>query len=119
MEENTRTDLMQFVPDFVKHLPSELVAHIFSFLDHTSLMNCERVSRLWQEVARSPHVWRETFKNQYGPWKSKPGNDWKKMFHVRQELDLHWRQGKVNEQYLRGHTDSVYCVQFDESVLFS
>lgn len=113
------SDTLAVRRDFVKHLPSELTTHIFSFLDHASLMNCEQVSHLWQEVARSPHVWRETFKSQYGPWKSKPGNDWKRMFQIRNELDLRWKQGKVTETYLRGHTDSVYCVQFDDEKIIT
>ena len=37
---------------------------------------------------------------------------------ARQALERRWRQGPINKQvtatYLTGHTDSVYCVQFDE-----
>jgi F-box and WD-40 domain protein 1/11 len=100
--------------DLVKSLPSEITAHILSFLDHRSLVNCELVSRAWMVAARDRHVWRNVFHDEHGPWKSKPGNDWKRMFKVRQELNLRWTQGHVTESYLKGHTDSVYCVQFDE-----
>lgn len=100
--------------DFVRFLPSEITAHILSFLDHQSLVNCESVSRAWMVAARDRHVWRSVFRNEHGPWKSKPGNDWKRMFKVRQELNLRWTQGRVTATYLKGHTDSVYCVQFDE-----
>ncbi|KAI5792444.1 WD40-repeat-containing domain protein [Peziza echinospora] len=113
------SDTLAVRRDFVKTLPSELTTHIFSYLDHKSLINCERVSHLWQNVAKSPHVWRETFKAQHGPWKSKPGNDWKRMFQVRQELDHRWKQGQVTAKYLRGHTDSVYCVQFDDQKIIT
>lgn len=102
--------------DFVKILPSEITAHILSFLDHQSLLNCESVSHSWLNAARDRHVWRNVFRDAHGPWKSRPGNDWKKMFEVRQELNHRWEQGQVTAKYLKGHTDSVYCVQFDEYV---
>lgn len=35
---------------------------------------------------------------------------------VRQALDRRWKDGKAAAIYLQGHTDSVYCVQFDEYV---
>jgi len=113
------SDTLAVRRDFVKTLPSELTTHIFSFLDHKTLLNCELVSHVWHDVARSPHVWRQTFKSQHGPWKTKPGNDWKKMFQVRHELDHRWRQGQVTAKYLRGHTDSVYCVQFDDEKIIT
>ncbi|KAF8466953.1 WD40-repeat-containing domain protein [Kalaharituber pfeilii] len=113
------SDTLAVRRDFVKTLPSELTTHIFSFLDHRTLLNCELVSHLWRDVARSPHVWRETFQAAHGPWKSKPGNDWKRMFQVWQNLDYQWEHGKVTEKYLRGHTDSVYCVQFDDEKIIT
>lgn len=108
------TMLMSLRIDFVKILPSEITAHILSFLDHQSLVNCESVSHPWLNAARDRHVWRKVFQDEHGPWKSRPGNDWKKMFKVRQELNHRWQQGQVTAKYLKGHTDSVYCVQFDE-----
>lgn len=109
--------LMSSRIDFVKILPSEITAHILSFLDHQSLVNCESVSHPWLNAARDRHVWRNVFQDEHGPWKSRPGNDWKKMFKVRQELNHRWQQGQVTAKYLKGHTDSVYCVQFDEYVV--
>lgn len=108
--------LMRLQIDFVKILPSEITAHILSFLDHQSLVNCESVSHPWLNAARDRYVWRNVFQDEHGPWKSRPGNDWKKMFKVRQELNHRWQQGQVTAKYLKGHTDSVYCVQFDEYV---
>ncbi|PWW73377.1 WD40 repeat-like protein [Tuber magnatum] len=105
--------------DFVKFLPPEITAHILSFLDHQSLVNCEPVSRAWMVAARDRHVWRNVFRAEHGPWKSKPGNDWKRMFKVRQELNLRWTQGRVTAKYLKGHTDSIYCVQFDDKKIIT
>ncbi|KAL7270967.1 hypothetical protein RUND412_006304 [Rhizina undulata] len=105
--------------DFVDMLPSEITAHILSFLDHQSLVNCEQVSHAWREAALDRHVWREVFKNEHGPWKTEPGKDWKKMFTVRRELDRRWEKGIVSAKYLKGHTDSVYCVQFDDNKIIT
>lgn len=105
--------------DFVKILPSEITAHILSFLDHQSLVNCESVSHQWLNAARDRHVWRNVFRDEHGPWRSRPGNDWKKMFKVRQELNHRWQKGQVTAKYLKGHTDSVYCVQFDEKKIIT
>lgn len=37
---------------------------------------------------------------------------------VRRNLDQRWKDGKAAAIYLKGHTDTVYCVQFDEYVGF-
>ncbi len=95
-------------------LPAEITAHILSFLDHRSLINCEYVSRNWREASTNRHVWRDVFREEHGPWKSSPGKDWKKMFSVRKELDARWQKAEVTLKYLKGHQDSVYCVQFDK-----
>ena len=36
------------------------------------------------------------------------------MLQARRELQRGWENGKAAAIYLEGHTDSVYCVQFDE-----
>lgn len=51
-----------------------------------------------------------------GLGKTMPNQDWKKMTLVRQALDRRWKEGQAAAIYLQGHTDSVYCVQFDEYV---
>lgn len=35
---------------------------------------------------------------------------------VRRNLDQRWKDGKAAAIYLKGHADTVYCVQFDEYV---
>ncbi len=46
--------------------------------------------------------------------KALPDQDWKKMHQVRSTIDKNWNEGKARPVYFTGHTDSVYCVQFDE-----
>ncbi|KAJ5684132.1 uncharacterized protein N7477_000477 [Penicillium maclennaniae] len=116
--------------DPVSYLPAEISAHILSYLDPASLMDSESVSKAWHLQASSPHVWKHVFHGAYprrparsastkktlsvGSGKSIPNQDWKKMFLVRRSLEQRWKQGKAAAIYLHGHTDSVYCAQFDE-----
>jgi F-box and WD-40 domain protein 1/11 len=120
--------------DPVAYLPAELVSHVFSFLNPASLVQLEAVSKSWNKAASSHHVWRNVFRRKYGfrsseqsssstttrkiqsagLGKTLPNQDWKKMAMVRRSLDRRWKDGKAAAIYLKGHTDTVYCVQFDE-----
>lgn len=121
--------------DPVDVLPEELVVQILSYLDAASLIEAEVVSRRWYESARSHHVWKHVFLKEFGykhqststqpaqlqvggPGLGKiiPDQDWKTMWRARRALDQRWRDGYAAAIYLEGHTDCVYCVQFDESV---
>jgi F-box and WD-40 domain protein 1/11 len=44
-----------------------------------------------------------------------PGQNWKTMFAARAEINKRWKAGTPAAIYLNGHTDSVYCCQFDEN----
>lgn len=125
--------------DPVAYLPAELVSHVFSFLNPASLVQLEAVSKSWNKAASSHHVWRNVFRQKYGfrssglsslstatrkiqsagLGKTLPNQDWKKMAMVRRTLDQRWKDGKAAAIYLKGHTDTVYCVQFDEYVDFT
>lgn len=120
--------------DPVALLPTEISAHILSYLNPPSLLNSELVSRAWRE-ASSPHVWKQVFRGAYeqrpasetktklkqssGLGKTIPNQDWKKMFLVRRALDQRWKDGKAAAIYLQGHEDSVYCSQFDEKKIIT
>ena len=120
----TYTDLYSLVP-------AELVSLIFSFLDAASLTKVALVSKKWQEAANDRHVWRDIFLNKFGLitactslplpvggrglGKSRTAEqDWKQMFKSRLQLAKNWKNGNATAIYLNGHTDSVYCVQYDE-----
>jgi F-box and WD-40 domain protein 1/11 len=45
-----------------------------------------------------------------------PGQDWKQKYKVRMTINRRWKGCSPNAIYLNGHTDSVYCCQFDEYV---
>lgn len=118
-------------------LPKELVTHILSFLDAASLISSELVCRRWHEFAVDPLVWREIFFSDFlsqipslpdtfdsfqyrdsGVGKLDPGQDWKLMWKTRKSLNQRWSEGYAAAVYLEGHSDSVYCVQFDEYAVY-
>lgn len=119
----------------MQNLPGEITELIFSHLDAPSLTRAEGVSRAWQQVASSSHVWKTVFLRRFEPQvhvspkpismggagcgkfkygKPLPGQNWKDMYRVRMTINRRWRGCSPNAIYLNGHTDSVYCCQFDE-----
>ena len=131
-------DSLSTVPrkDFVKDLPAELGESILSCLDAQSLTNIERVNKCWQQAARSRHIWRNLFLAEYGTnphpvqepllpvgaagiGRREPQKDWRLMYKARKEIERNWRNGNGSAIYLSGHTDSVYCVQFDDQKLIT
>ena len=108
---------------------------ILTFLPESSLRVAETVSSKWHAVASSTYMWRNRFLTDYGrsarlallmpspvggPGTGKAGvanQQWKKMYKARRDLECNWSAGTAGATYLQGHTDSVYCVQFDEYVI--
>ncbi|KAL6709374.1 hypothetical protein ACN47E_001781 [Coniothyrium glycines] len=122
--------------DPFQRLPAELSTTVLSNLDAASLVCAERVCKTWHEHASSPHVWRNVFLRKYKPEvhvspapiqmgglgvgkmagnSPAPAQDWKQMFAARCEMNRRWKAGTPAAIYLNGHTDSVYCCQFDET----
>ncbi|KAL3453686.1 WD40-repeat-containing domain protein [Aspergillus insuetus] len=135
-----RSESSDLGPDIVRldpiaFFPTEIIGQVLSYLEPESLMNCELVSRGWRKQASSKHVWRHVFRRCYvqqrsadfrpqkhlaaGLGKSVFQQDWKKLYLVRRALDQRWKDGKAAAIYLQGHTDSVYCVQFDEDKIIT
>lgn len=118
--------------DFVSRLPTELAIQVLAYLDAATLATASRVSTGWNKAAANQHIWRESFLREKtttyatsGPIKPgtglgippvRPNNDWKEIYRVKQELDKRWKEGKAKPVYLNGHSDSIYCLQFDEYV---
>ncbi|KAL4795591.1 WD40-repeat-containing domain protein [Aspergillus venezuelensis] len=134
-----RFDSSDYLPDVVRRdpvafFPTEVMSQVLSYLDPESLLKSGIVSRAWREQASSQHIWRHVFltcfgdrrpaggagkKPSSGLGKSSFQQDWKKLYLVRRTLESRWKEGKAAAIYLQGHTDSVYCVQFDEDKIIT
>ncbi|KAL4882892.1 WD40-repeat-containing domain protein [Aspergillus karnatakaensis] len=127
---DSESDLVRVDP--VAFLPTEILSQVLSYLDPDTLMSSELVSHAWREQASSQHIWRHVFRRCYGQVPSSGtkrtaagvgkavfDQDWKKFLLVRRALDSRWKEGKAAAIYLQGHTDSVYCVQFDEDKIIT
>ena len=114
-------------------LPKELFTQALSYLDAPSLISSELVSWRWYASASDPLVWKQIFHSDFRPQtqtipenspdfqiggrgmgNAQPGQDWKRMWKVRKALHQRWTDNHAAAIYLEGHSDSVYCVQFDE-----
>ncbi|KAK5989877.1 F-box/WD repeat-containing 7-like protein [Cladobotryum mycophilum] len=121
--------------DFVTKLPTELAIHILANLDAASLAKASAVSQGWKKVVDNQHIWRESCLREttstyatsgpvkpgsgLGVPKVAPSNDWKEIYRAKLELSQRWKEGKARPVYLNGHTDSIYCLQFDEHKIIS
>ena len=124
------TDIIKV--DFISRLPLELAIQLLAQLDAATLAKANLVSRHWAEVVKNQHIWRESFLREktrtyatsglikpgagLGVPVIQPSNDWKEIYRVKQELDEKWKTGSARSVYLHGHSDSIYCLQFDEYV---
>ncbi|CCU80382.1 F-box/WD repeat-containing protein [Blumeria hordei DH14] len=121
--------------DFISNLPAELAIQILAYLDQKTLCNLSVVSRKWLDVSQAKCIWREVFLRDqtitYATGKpitlgaglglpaSKPDNNWKDLYRVREQLRHNWMRGAAQAVYLNGHLDSIYCVQFDETKIIT
>ncbi|KAF2875632.1 F-box/WD repeat-containing protein-like protein lin-23 [Massariosphaeria phaeospora] len=138
----SRTDSVQEkkMVDPLRILPAELATLVLCNLDVQSLKEAESVSKLWRSAASDPHVWRNVFLRKYEPevhvsptpimmggagigkfnnGKPAPGQDWKTMYRVRSQINRAWETATPRAIYMNGHTDSVYCCQFDEKKIIT
>jgi len=126
--------LSNFSLDPVRMLPLELMEHVLTYLDAGSLLHGELVSREWNNVASSDHIWKQVFRDEFQDTlqigtarkikrqisaKATQGQDWKSMWRARKALHQRWLDGHAAAIYLEGHTDSVYCVQFDKDKILT
>lgn len=108
--------------DFVQTCPTEIVDEIFAYLDRASVIACIKVNKTWKKAVDSNTVWRSLF-HQNEHWETVSGHlpddqmTWKEVYKTRKILEERWDQGIVKAMALKGHTDSVYCVQYNEDMI--
>ncbi|KJY00426.1 hypothetical protein TI39_contig329g00010 [Zymoseptoria brevis] len=125
--------------DFTKTLPPEIVISIFEYVDAQDLHSAAQVNWKWNAMTKDTQVWRTVFLRRYqrqvltdpAPIQvggaglgrpNRPNQEWRKMYQARLELEKNWRAGAHDAGkavYLSGHTDSVYCLQFDEEKIIT
>ncbi|KAI0301237.1 WD40-repeat-containing domain protein [Russula brevipes] len=197
--------------DFLSCLPPEIAVYLLCFLDLSSVIACQSVSRTWYILANDSAVWRELFYRRQGwdinldravargwtpplsevlsesptgltpipdyplrhparrsseptpssaglsidthdararslvhtrsfprgssPWSPERSSDaylpltasmnaplflpWRDMYQTRYTLDKRWASSLPRPAYLRGHADSVYCLEFDSKRIIS
>lgn len=111
--------------DFVRLLPQEIVDQVFSSLDIKSLASCTLVCQSWKNAANSDVVWRQQFfKNKYWdtvqdflPKEDESEVSWKLVYQTRYRLEERWKSGNVEAKALKGHSDSVYCVHYNDDII--
>ena len=116
--------------DFVTKLPTELAIHVLGYLNAITLGNASLVCREWKQIVADQHIWRESCLREttgtyamsgpvrpnvgLGVPRNHPETDWKQIYRVKRDLEQKWKEGTARPVYLNGHTDSIYCLQFDE-----
>ncbi|KAL5010050.1 hypothetical protein ScPMuIL_012355 [Solemya velum] len=105
--------------DFLALLPEKLALKILGYLTPKELLKVGQVSTLWEQLASSNELWRVkcTEVKLEVPVTTNP--IWKKVFRDNMFLRLNWNNGVCRTMELRGHTDKVMCVTFDETRLAS
>jgi len=110
--------------DILGNLPYELATLICSFVDPFSLLRMSLVNKTWLTVARDNELWKRKFAANPSwkvniPYQHLDEMDWRHLYSQRYQLEQRWNTGKVTTYYLTGHTDSVYCLQFDDEKIIT
>lgn len=86
-------------------------------------------------MVSSQHIWRESYlREKTGTYATsnpvQPGTglgvpavqpriNWRDAYRVTEELGQRWKRGHATSIYLNGHSDSIYCLQFDEQKIIT
>jgi len=130
--------------DFLQHLPPQVVRHIVSFLDPSSLAAALQVSKFWHQIMSQNWIWKRLCflpkwrlalkenrdqLERHGKVKdddakaSKGHNEkaicWKSVFRERFKLRRSWLSGKCHVRTFEGHSEGISCVQFDGTRIVS
>lgn len=107
--------------DFLSRLPFEIVFEIIYYLNTRDLCQLSMVSTSWYRNIRTNDIWRKRSQQYYKNMmlSSNKMIDW---YHIHKQhhiLNHRWNIGRVMTHYLIGHTDSVYCLQFDKQKIIT
>lgn len=104
--------------DFIKQLPAELSSFILSYLEPFEAM---KVSRVWYDIIKTDSlVWKHQFMRKWGQFPPKQDLlSYQEIYQKRCRLKQNWLEGSVVAQYLEGHEDAVYCLQFSKNFMIT
>ncbi|KAH9363976.1 hypothetical protein HPB48_006976 [Haemaphysalis longicornis] len=118
--------------DWLSSLPQGPLLLIFSYLDPVSLLRCASVCRAWRDLTRDPYLWQRLCA--LPQWRVSPATerkqlqllrrldgqvDWRAVFCQRFRLRRNWLRGSCHVRTFHGHTQAVFCVQFDDTRIVS
>ncbi|KAH7974743.1 hypothetical protein HPB49_018987 [Dermacentor silvarum] len=118
--------------DWLSSLPQGPRLLIFSYLDPVSLLRCAQVCHAWRDLTRDPYLWQRlcsqpqwrvsaaTERKQLQLLRRLDGHvDWRAVFCQRFRLRRNWLRGSCHVRTFHGHTQAVFCVQFDDTRIVS
>lgn len=107
--------LINHNPDFLHDLPIELAYLILSYCDEKTIFESTLVSKRWYLLCKDNHLWFQLYQQHHGIVYPSSNNiiDYKHLYERKTQLLSRWKHGHQQMQTIMGHSDSIYCVQFD------
>ncbi|KAK3098596.1 hypothetical protein FSP39_021090 [Pinctada imbricata] len=105
--------------DFLALLPENVALKILGYLTPKEILTCSRVSKTWFKLANNNDVWMNECKeiDIKVPIPSNP--NWKHVYRDNLYLKINWENGDCRMLDLRGHTDQVEEIIFNNKYLAS
>lgn len=113
--------LINHNPDFLHDLPIELAYLILSYCDEKTIFESTLVSRRWYLLCKDNYLWFQLYQQHHGivyP-SSNDTIDYKHLYERKTQLLSRWKHGHQQMQTIMGHSDSIYCVQFDTNKIIT
>ncbi|CEP10600.1 hypothetical protein [Parasitella parasitica] len=116
------SDQSKKIADFLDALPVELAYLILSYCDEKAVFESTLVSKRWNALCRDNHLWFQLYRQHHGLIYASPASttatagdiiDYKYLYERKTQLLGRWKHGQQQMQTIMGHSDSIYCVQFD------
>ena len=108
--------------DILTELPCELRNRVLLYIGPSRELMV--VCRTWNLFFQDKSYWKHQYITRFSPHLKSfllntNKHEWSEMYWKRLRLLSNWKNAKVQALYLQGHTDSVYCLQFDKSILLT
>lgn len=109
--------------DFLSLLPHELSCLVLSFCSEKTILECQQVCKYWYALCKDNILWKQLYMNHHGTIyypSDCTAVQYKSLYERKSKLLKRWKYGTdVQLQTIMGHTDSIYCVQFDATKIIT